>query len=143
MSARRSWEAPTLATVNYYLEVPEGYRRLSFAELRPHGDERHLQIPSNVLSLEGQRVFVKGYVLASDRSSDLKEFILVPDMGTCCFGGQPKLTDMIEVTLEDPLRIRYSWQRRKLGGTLSIDPRLKPEDGSAGGHYKLKADYLR
>lgn len=127
----------------YAMEVPEGYRRLSFAELKPRGEEKNTQIPSAILKLDGQRIFIKGYVLSSDKANDLKDFILVPDMGTCCFGGQPKLTDMIEVTLEDPLRTRYSWQRRKLGGVLHVDPSFKREDGSDGAHYKLSVDYLR
>jgi hypothetical protein len=124
-------------------ELPEGYQRLSFTQLKPRAGERHLQIPSAIHQLDGKRIFVKGYVLSSDRTNDLKEFVLVPDMGTCCFGGQPKLTDMIEVIMEDPLRVRYSWQRRKLGGVLRVDPRYKREDGSDGAHYKLYADYVR
>lgn len=130
------------ATVVYVNEVPEGHRRLKFAELKPYGDEANQQVPSAILKLDGQRVFVKGYVLSDERTADLKSFILVPDMGTCCFGGQPKLSDMIEVVLKDPLRVRYSWQRRKLAGVLTVDPRPKRENGLDGGHYKLVADYV-
>jgi hypothetical protein len=132
-----------MAVTTYATEVPEGYRRLTFSELKPGREESHLQIPSAVLRLDGQRVFIKGYVLSDDRSSDLKNFILVPDMGTCCFGGTPKLTDMIKITMEDPLRVRYSWQRRKLAGTLQIDPRPKRENGMDGPHYHLQADFVR
>jgi hypothetical protein len=133
----------SIAAVIYSTEVPEGYRRLLFTELKPRGDESQLQIPSAILALDGKQVFVKGYVLSDDRRSDLREFILVPDMGTCCFGGNPKLTDMIKITMEDPLRVRYSWQRRKLAGTLHIDPRPKRENGADGPHYHLKANFVR
>jgi hypothetical protein len=64
-------------------------------------------------------------------------------MGTCCFGGQPKLTDMIQVTLADPLRIKYSYQRRKLAGVLKVDRRLKPISGLKGVYYQLEADYVK
>jgi hypothetical protein len=64
-------------------------------------------------------------------------------MGTCCFGGQPKLTDMIQVTLQDPLRIRFSLTRRHLGGTFRVDGRFKPISGLRGVYYQLEADYVK
>jgi hypothetical protein len=64
-------------------------------------------------------------------------------MGTCCFGGQPKLTDMIEVTLRDPHRARFSFQRRKIGGVLQVDTQLKEINGLTGVYYQLDADYIR
>ena len=42
-------------------------------------------------------------------------------MGTCCFGGEPKLTDMIEVKLEGSLAIEYARRKRKLAGTFKVD----------------------
>ncbi len=64
-------------------------------------------------------------------------------MGTCCFGGQPALTDMIEVTLRDPLRAKFSYQRRKIAGVFSVDKTLKEVSGLTGVYYQLDADYLR
>jgi hypothetical protein len=64
-------------------------------------------------------------------------------MGTCCFGGQPALTDMIEVTLREPKRIRFSYKRRSLGGVLKVDPTLKEISGLTGVYFQLDADYVR
>ena len=51
----------------------------------------------------------------------VNHFILVPDMGTCCFGGQPKPTDMIEVFVPDGKdRVAYSPRRIKLAGTFYL-----------------------
>jgi hypothetical protein len=102
-----------------------------------------LPFSPKALELNGQRVFVKGYIYPGDRTSELKKFILVPDMGTCCFGGQPALTDMIEVTLRDPKRVRFSFQRRKLGGTFKVDRQLKEISGLTGVYFQLDADYVR
>jgi hypothetical protein len=132
----------TLHSVVYATEVPEGYARLSFERLKSRGDGPD-QPPQEVLELDGQRVFVKGYIYNTGQQSQLKRFVLVPDLGTCCFGGQPKLTHMIEVTLEDPLRIDFSMTRRKLAGTIHIDRSLKPISGLGGVYYQLTADYVR
>lgn len=133
----------TIAATVYAIEVPEGYKRISFLDLQP--DPRHPELPISPKAeqLDGQKIFVKGYIYPADRTSHLNKFVLVPDMGTCCFGGQPALTDMIEVTLKDPLRARFSYQRRKLGGVLTVNKELKEVSGLTGVYYELDADYLR
>jgi hypothetical protein len=127
----------------YATEVPEGYKRITFANLQPVREHPELPVPPEALQLDGQRIFVKGYVYPDGQKTKIKKFILVPDMGTCCFGGQPKLTDMIEVTLADPIRIAYSQRKRKLGGILRVDTSLKPVAKVNGVFYQLEADHLQ
>lgn len=127
----------------YATEVPEGHRRISFAELQPDKGRPYEPVPSSAMQLNGEKVFVKGYLYPDGQQTNIKRFVLVPDMGTCCFGGQPKLTDMIEVTLEDPLRAEYSLRKRKLAGVLKVDTQLKPVTGLNGVYYQLEADFLR
>ena len=134
----------------YATEVPEGYQRISFHDLQPENDPEYLPsrpqdmpVPSMAIELDGDRVFVKGYVFPGGQKENLKQFVLVPDMGTCCFGGEPKLTDMIEVTLQEPLRVDFSYRKRKLGGTLKVDSKLKPVSGVNGVYYQLDVDYLK
>ena len=130
------------ASYIYATEVPEGYQRVSFYELQPAEDRPDLPVPPFAIELSEKRVFVKGYVYPDDRGAQLKQFVLIPDLGTCCFGGQPKLTDMIEVTLKNPLRTQYSRRKHKLGGTLKVDTRIKPISGLEGVYYRLEADYM-
>jgi hypothetical protein len=125
------------------LEVPEGYEEISFWDLQPDESHPELPVPPSALKLDGKKVFVKGYVYPGTKQRDLKSFVLVPDMKSCCFGGQPKLTDMIEVTLEDPLRANFAYRRRGLGGVLRVHPQLKPSAELTGVHYALEADYLK
>ncbi|MCO6456092.1 MAG: DUF3299 domain-containing protein [Pirellulaceae bacterium] len=136
--------AIALHTYVYVTEVPEGYQRIAFRQLQPERGSPS-PIPDAAFDLNGQQVFVKGYVHPGVASQGyIREFILVPDMGTCCFGGQPKLTDMMTVTLKDPLRITYSQRLRKLGGVLRVSNEVKPVAGGLnGGIYELEADYLR
>ncbi len=128
----------------YATEVPEGYQRISFYQLQPDREHSELPVPPEALQLDGKQIFVKGYVHPGvSGQGPVKAFVLVPDMGTCCFGGQPKLTDMIEVTMRDPLRIRYTQTKRRLAGTLKVDTALKPVSGLNGVYYQLDADYVK
>ena len=127
----------------YVTEVPEGYERISFVELQPDDQRPDLPVPPKALELDGKRIFVKGFVYPDGQQSNISKFVLVPDRGTCCFGGQPKLTDMIEVSIVSKDRIRYSLQMRKLAGTLHVDTRLKPVTGLGGVYYRLDADYVK
>lgn len=125
----------------YATEVPEGYRRVSFSELQP--DPKLPELPFSPLATElnEQDIFVKGYVYPDDQLGDIKRFILVPDMGTCCFGGQPKLTDMVQVTLEDPHRVQYSMFRLRLGGKFHLGNSNADKVGQV--IYHLDADYVK
>src|SRR5487761_1873595 len=103
-------------------EVPPGYERISYDELQidpAHPDD----FPSGkVKELNGKKVFIKGYVYqpTGGQTSGLTRFILVRDKGQCCFGGNPKLTDMIEVKLQGDLTADFNMQVRKLAGTFRI-----------------------
>lgn len=132
-----------LHSIVYATEVPEGFERISFAELQPAPEAPHMPIPPQALDLNGKKVFIKGYVYPDGQQYNIKRFILIPDMGTCCFGGQPKLTDMVEVTLRDPLRTIFERRKRRLAGTLTVDTRLKPVSGLGGVYYRLDAEYVR
>jgi len=131
-------------TYTYLTEVPDGHTRISFEDLEGETDPKtgELVLPK---SLDGQRVFVKGYIHPGVSSAgEVKKFILVPDMGTCCFGGQPKMTDMIEVSIVDAPGVRYSQRKRKLGGVLHVSERIRKVAGDlTGGLYELRADYVK
>ncbi len=129
------------AAYEYATEVPEDYTRISFSELQPTDEAPHLLISPRALELDGQKVFVKGYVYPGDQQYGLTRFVMVRDLGTCCFGGQPKLTHMMEVRLQHPLTIDYAKRKRKFGGTLRV--RLKPVDKLGNVIFQLDADFLR
>ena len=84
---------------------------------------------------------MKGYVYPDGQTDNIKQFVLVPDMGTCCFGGQPKLTDMIQITLQDPLRTKYSYTRRSFAGTFHLMARATDKVGNV--IYHLDADHAK
>lgn len=129
------------------MEVPEGYLPISFHELRPNEVEKSQKMPVPLAAKEydGKTIFVRGYVHPGVASlDDIKQFVLVPDMKTCCFGGQPKLTDMIEITVVKGQGVEYSYRRRGIGGVFRLRPRAtKGPGGINSGYYVLDADHVQ
>ena len=132
----------TLAYV-HATEVPPGYERISYDELQIDPSRPDLLPPERAAELNGKKVFIKGFVYqpTGGQTSGLKRFILVRDKGQCCFGGNPNITDMIEVKLQGDLEADFNMQPRKLAGTFRIGPGQSMH-GLAGALYHLDADHL-
>jgi hypothetical protein len=135
-------------------EVPSGYTRLSFFDLRPDEVEQKGEelIPRVVEALESQQVFIKGYLrpgtLVSKGNTPVRSngsrFLLVRDSNECCFGdiSTVKYYDKLEVQLKQGLFADYQSGIFRVGGKL----RIVPPDYRAGRSeptYELEADYLR
>ena len=88
----------------YQTEVPEGFRRLNFmADISSKGfvlakGKKDIFNP-DVKALNGQKVFIKGYMYPTKELQGLKTFLLVKDNAQCCFGGNPAMQDMILVNM--------------------------------------------
>jgi hypothetical protein len=134
-----SWQVYDHAT-----EVPEGYQRINYDLLQPTAEAPKQVPPERIRELDGQKVFIKGYVYQPDkgRTMGIKQFILVRDKGECCFGGNPKITDMVMVRLKGKLEAKFDMRPRRLGGTFHVEA----DDGLhglGGVIYQLDADYLK
>jgi len=127
----------------YKTEVPAGYLRISFLDLEPVMSRPDLPVSPDSLTLDGKKVFVKGYVLSDDKGLALKNFAIVPDLGDCCFGGAPKLFKMIQTEIVTDQRVGFSFFKRGFGGTFRVDPRKKDPTGLQGAHYFLEADHIK
>lgn len=142
----------SFASYVHSTEVPSGYERTTFTDLKP--DEVELRgdhlIPPDIAALEGQRIFIKGYMRpgthysagGSAVSQNIKKFLLVRDNNQCCFGdiSTVQYFDQIQVSLGDRLTADYSPRLFRIGGTLHIHrERLVP--GSQQLVYSLEADH--
>lgn len=129
----------------YLTEVPEGYERLAFSQLRSPTPSPNIQLPQAAVDSNGKAVFVKGYMHPGvAQFGDVRQFVLVPDMKTCCFGGQPELTDMIEVTLVGSHSAHYGRRMFSLGGRFRVSNSVRSVVGNLqGGIYELEADYVK
>jgi hypothetical protein len=128
-------------TVSYAVEVPDGYRRVSYSQLQPGPDDRADHVPPSAIALDGQRIFIKGYVYPGKQTDGIQTFLLCRDQGDCCFGGDPKITDRILVKLVGDRRLTFKPTLQKVGGTFHVDRGTAVDAGGAV-LYRLEADYL-
>lgn len=135
--------APIYHTYVYMTEVPDGYERVDFGLLQ--SATGRADVPTDfALAMDNKKVFIKGYIHPTSMDTLIsKRFVLVPDLGTCCFGGQPPLTHMIEVSLSGEQYAQKSYRKQRLAGTLRVNHQLKPIDGLEGVYYQLRADILK
>ncbi len=132
-----------LHTYIYMTEVPEGYTRVKFYELQaevgaPDGPT------AKAVEIDGDSIFLKGYIHPASGSGLLRQFILVPDLGTCCFGGQPKSSDMIEVTLMRGQTTKAGLIKKKLAGKFKLDQSPRDvADFDSDIYYRLRVDQIR
>ncbi len=128
----------------YVTEVPDGYTRVQFYELQQDASQAVDMPTSRAVEINGDAVFLKGYIHPSSGSGMLKKFILVPDLGTCCFGGQPKSSDMIEVTLLDGQATKAGLTKKKLAGEFSVNQvARKVTDFDNNVFYRMKVDIIQ
>jgi hypothetical protein len=125
----------------YATEVPEWATRISYAELQPDPAAPGQLIPPSAIALNGKKVFIKGFMYPGLQTDGIKQFVLCRDRGDCCFGGNPKVTDRIEVTLADPLTISLSTRMVKVAGTFRIGDTQKAGLGAV--YYHLDAEYVQ
>lgn len=131
-------------TYIYYTEVPDGYSRISFADLRQN-KRSQLPFSEKARGFDGQKVFLKGYVRPGDRRYNLKDFILVGDFGDCCFGGNPDITEIVSISILSDDRVDYSLATRKIGGVFRLNEstRRVNEKDIPEVYYTIEADYIR
>lgn len=104
----------------YATELPPGFARLSYAELQPADGDPPDAVPDAALSLDGRDVLLKGYMYPGKQQQGIRQFLLVRDQGDCCFGGNPKITDRVLVTLADPAGIAFSPRLTKIAGRFHV-----------------------
>jgi hypothetical protein len=132
----------------YATEVPDGYARASFIDMKPDAVELRgdVYIPPDVAALDGKKVFIKGYIRpdSTQYRQNIGQFLLVRDNNQCCFGdiSSVKYFDQIAVLMQGDLRVNYHSGLFRLGGTLRVLPQNAREHAS-GPAYLLEADYAR
>lgn len=128
----------------YATEVPEGFQRVSFAtDIADKGfltDRGEMGIHPDVEALADQPVFLKGYMYPTRDTLNLSSFVLCKDSGDCCFGGQPKMTDMVYVEMEPGRTVDYRAGLVSVAGVFRTTPSLDPT--GLNPVYKLDGQYF-
>jgi hypothetical protein len=63
--------------------------------------------PKWLKDLDGKRVRVRGFMYPTFQETDIPAFVLARDNQICCFGRNPKIYDLVEVTLRDGVTTDY------------------------------------
>ena len=125
-------------------EVPDGYNRISFRMLKddPTTDKPYSE---KAEELDMTPVFLKGFVRPGNKRKNLKDFILVGDFGSCCFGGSPEITDVVAVSIKSDKRVNYGLRIRKIAGTfrLNRNAAVTQEKEVPRVFYQIDADIVK
>jgi len=132
----------------YATEVPDGYQRTSFLDMKPDDVElAGLQlVPPEVEQLLGKKVFIKGYMRpdSTNLRTGISEFLLVRDNNECCFGDKSAVMffDQVMINLEPGLTAKLKERVFRVGGELGV--RMgNPARGEPTLVYSIDADYLK
>lgn len=115
----------------YGTEVPEGFHRINFtSDVSQKGfllEKGKTDFHPDVKALDGQKVFIKGYMYPTKEIRGLKSFLLVKDNAQCCFGGNPAPQDMIMVSLAGGKQVDYHQGiLMSIGGEFHCQPAHGP-----------------
>ena len=77
---------------------------LNMAPVTPNAPEL---MPDWLKDLHGKRVRVRGFMYPPFEETGLRGFVLARDNQICCFGRNPKIYDLVEVTMRDGVTTDY------------------------------------
>ncbi|MDX1969265.1 MAG: hypothetical protein SFV23_18960 [Planctomycetaceae bacterium] len=129
---------------SFATEIPPGYRRVSFAtDISKKGfitDQGRTSVHPDVEALTQEPVFLKGYMYQTKQTENLSGFVLCKDSGDCCFGGQPKVTDMIFIEMQAGQKVDFRSGLVAVAGNLKVSPTV--DQTGLNAVYKLECDFF-
>lgn len=131
---------------DYQTEVPAGFARISFSnDIAEKGfsyekGKGSWAIHPDVQKLDGEEIFLKGFMYPTRVKEGITEFILAKDNGECCFGGEPKVTDMILVKLDKPIKVDFTDKRVSVAGKFQTS---RNQSEGLSQVYEMKASHFQ
>ncbi len=96
-------------------------------------------LPKRVMSLERQRIRIRGYILPSFQQTGLTQFVLVRDNMECCFGPGAALYDCVVVRMRPGRIANFSIRPVAVAGTFRVEE-LRGPDGRHLAIYALDGE---
>jgi len=110
---------------------------LKVLNMEPVPDDATKYFPEWLQQLHGKRVRIRGFMYPTFESAGIEQFVLARDNQICCFGRDPKVYDLVSVTLQAGKPTDYIPNRPfDVVGTFHID--LLAEGGKPLGLYWLE-----
>lgn len=85
--------------------------------------KERMKLPDDILKWNGKRVRATGFMNPLREVRGIKEFELVKDRGSCCFGRRPLWNHFFQVTLRANETTDYTSDPISVEGRLSIEER--------------------
>jgi len=95
-------------------------------------------MPKAVAKLDGKKVMMTGFMLPIDEVENIKEFLLVQSLWSCCYGQPPDINGTVRVVMTGKKRIDYKFDPIKIVGTFKIKATV--EDGFCVDIYQLDTE---
>ena len=112
---------------------------LTFEEISSWPYEDSLKgMPKQVKKLDGKRVMMTGFMLPIDEVENIKEFLLVQSLWSCCYGQPPDINGIVRVVMKGKKRIDYQFEPLKIIGDFKVIASV--EDGYCLDIFQLHTD---
>jgi len=95
-------------------------------------------MPPEVKKLDGTSVMMTGFMLPIDEVENIKQFLLVQSLWSCCYGQPPDINGIVRVVMKGDKRIDYQFEPIKVIGTFKVKATV--EDGYCVDIFQLHAD---
>ena len=100
---------------------------LTFADLSQWDlDPQDVQVPASVAAYGGKEIDIVGYMIPYGNPEAIEEFVLVKDLGSCCFGQAPQPHHLIECRFVDGKKCAY------VAGPVRVRGKFRVEEHRQG-----------
>jgi hypothetical protein len=114
---------------------------LKFEELTSWPYEDGLKgMPKRIKELSGKKVLMTGFMLPIDEVKDIKEFLLVESLWSCCYGQPPDIHGIVRVVMPKGKTTDYFFDPLKVIGTFKVEATVL--DGYCVDIYQLHLESL-
>jgi hypothetical protein len=127
LAAMRSAEAMLAAERRLQQMIKEGKiegldKIVTFDELSAWPYEDGLKgMPKKVKDLHGKKVLMSGFMLPIDDVKDIKEFLLVQSLWSCCYGQPPDINGIVRIVMPKGKTTDYFFDPLKIIGTFKVE----------------------
>jgi len=112
---------------------------LSFEEISSWPYEDGLKgLPKTVKKLDERKVMMTGFMLPIDQVENIKEFLLVQSLWSCCYGQPPDINGIVRVVMKGKTTTDYQFDPIKIVGDFKVEAAI--EDGYCVDIFQLHAD---
>lgn len=97
-------------------------------------------MPKRVKELSGKKVLMTGFMLPIDEVQNIKEFLLVKSLWSCCYGQPPDIHGIVRVVMPKGKTTDYFFDPLKIVGTFKVEATVM--DGYCVDIYQLHVESL-